>query len=275
MKSTAICLILLVAAVGIVYPDSAITLKNWKLDGEMERFAPDNLWELINGAADAYISYGFVGLRAFEVVNGALRFMVHIYDMAKPLWAFGIYRSENPPLATALKIGAESQFSDYLAVMLSGRYYVKIESIKGKAVAENCRSLMEEILAQLGGEDRFPDELNLLPRDHLLPQSEQYILEHFLGVTELGNALLGKYQEGEHSYRLFVMPNQDVDAFFADLPPEWKRMTIGKGEAFYLRQIPYIGPVGLSVHQGTLMGIVDVKDEKLLRRIFLEQLARN
>jgi len=275
MKKSALVLLIILACTLISAAKDQIHLKSWTLEGQVDIYHPNNLWELINGAADSYLSYGFIELRAFEVSRNSLHFIVHVYDMGSPLSAFGIYRSENPPVSDSVKIGAETQFSDYLAVLLSGRYYVKVESIKGKVSDENSRSLIEEIHTFLGSQNDFPAELSLLPQEHVAPLSESYVLDSFLGVTELRNALMAFYQDRESRYRLFVMPNQDVDAFFQSLAQSWKRQQMGKGVPVYVRDIPYIGPVGISVRKGTLVGIVDLKDEGLMKKILLEWVEKD
>ncbi len=247
-----------------------IQLKGWTLQGQMDVYEPDNLWELINGAADAYLSYGFKELKAFELTAGQLHYMVHIYDMGNPLSAFGIYRNENPPLDDSVAIGAETQFSDFLAVMFSGRYYVKVESIKGKVSEGNSRSLMEELYSVLGGGETFPAELALLPAEGKRPETEYYIRDNFLGVSELSNALFARYERDGLTFRRFVIPNQDPNAFLGVLPPSWSRTQMAENTEIYQREIPYIGLVGIMVHGGTLCGVVDIKDEVVMRQLLNE-----
>ncbi len=253
----------------------AVRLKSWIVEGDVENYQQDNLWELIDGAAETFLSYGFAELRAFECSMGTLRFMVHIYDMGSPLSAFGMYRSENPPVADSVRIGAEAQFSDYLAVMLTGRYYVKVETIKDKTVFENCGSLFEELVAFLGDEDGFPAELSLLPRKDMVPLSESYVHESFLGVTELHHVLFARYQSGETAYRRFVITGCDAGEFMKALPPTWKRSILENGLEVRIREIPYIGPAGLVIRNGKAYGVADVRDEVKARKILESWTGKN
>lgn len=263
--------VMLLVALGLC-AEAPLDLKAWRIDGQVDRYGPDNLWELIDGAADAFLAYGFQELRTFECLKEPLRFMVHIYDMGNPLSAFGMYRSENPPLPDSVPIGAETQFSDYLAVMLCGRHYVKVETIRDKASAENCRSLIEELHGALGGRSDLPAELSLLPGTDMLSKSAAYTRENFLGLAELMNALSAKYRCGETTYRRFVIPNQAAEPFLKSLPSNWRRCELRPAVPLLLCEIPYIGLVGITAYQGLAIGIVDIREEDRLRQILLDWL---
>lgn len=268
MKRISLILALIISVCCAAAESDELRLKSWTIQGEVERYQTDNLWELINGAAEVILSYGFQDLRAFECSAGPLRFMVQVYRMESPLSAFGIYRSENPPLEDSFRIGAEAQFSDYLAVMLTGNCYVKVETIRDKAVYENCATLLEELCQALGGGDGFPDEFSLLPQTDMIPQSQGYIHENFLGVEELHHVLFARYRSGTAAYRLFVVTGCRAGAFMASLPGGWDQSGIEKKTQIRIREIPYIGPVALAVRGGIVSGIVDVRDRTLLAELF-------
>lgn len=271
MRARSVVLCAVLCALPLI-AQQPLTLKTWTIHPPVETYQPGNLWELINGAADAFVSYGLGEMQAMECSQGDLRFSVHLYDMKTPLNAFGIYRTENPPVVDAQKLGAEAQFSDYLAVMLTGRYYIKVESIKGKADAENCHSLLQELFVALGGGADWPMELAMLPEKGRLEQSEFFVKEDFLGIKQLQDCLFARYREGELAYRLFVIPGHPPEAFLSTLPEGWKKEPFGNKGFLYLIDLPYIGPVGLSLFDGDLLGIVDIKDEAVMKRVLLEQL---
>jgi hypothetical protein len=271
MKNLASLLCLLLCALPLI-AQQPLTLKAWTMDTPVETYQPRNLWELINGAADAFVSYGLIEMRAMECSQGDLRFSVHVYDMGSPLNAFGIYRTENPPLGDSHKLGAEAQFSDYLTVMLTGRYYVKVESIKGKTDEASSRSLLEELLGSLGGGSDWPPELGRLPSKGRLDESEFFVKTDFLGLSQLKDCLFARYREGELNYRLFIIPGHQPEAFLTTLPEGWKKESFGKKAYLYRIDLPYIGPVGITRVGDELLGIVDIKEESVMKRVLLERL---
>jgi hypothetical protein len=271
MKNLVSLFWILVCALPLI-AQQPLTLKTWTRDTPVETYQPGNLWELINGAADAFVSYGLVEMRAMECSQGDFRFSVHVYDMGTPLNAFGIYRTENPPLGDSKKLGAETQFSDYLAVMLTGRYYVKVESIKGKADEANTRSLLQELHENLEVKTEWPLELTRLPEKGRLEQSEFFVKTDFLGLSQLKDCLFARYREGELTYRLFIMPGHQPEPFLATLPDGWKKESFGEKAYLHHIDLPYIGPVGITRVGDELLGIVDIKEESVMKRVLLERL---
>ena len=65
-------------------------VEGWTLAGEVTAKAPDNLWEYNNGAAEAFLAYGFQGLSYADLKAGELVVTVEIYDMGSPINAYGI-----------------------------------------------------------------------------------------------------------------------------------------------------------------------------------------
>jgi len=121
-------------------PDAAA---GWAWREQPRTYAPDTLYEYINGAADLYLSYGFeeVAVADYVQTEGADGWItVDIYDMGAPLHAFGIYGSERPPDVEAFPVGAQGYVCEGLIAFWQGDYYVKV------------------MLDQLLGEDNFRSE---------------------------------------------------------------------------------------------------------------------
>jgi hypothetical protein len=71
------------------------------------RFYTSDLYQYIDGGAEAYHGYGMVTLAHQEFKAGAAEVTIDLYDMGDPLRAFGIYASERSPEYRFLDIGAE------------------------------------------------------------------------------------------------------------------------------------------------------------------------
>jgi hypothetical protein len=266
MKKILTIVFLLGAAVAGLGQYSPTSLTGWTVTTPVDTYHPHNLWEIINGAADAFVAFGFQELNTFEVQKDTLEYAVYIYNMGTPLNAFGMYRTENSPSDTAADIGIETQFSDYLTVMLKGSYYVKIETINGHTSRENCESLIIALADSLEGNDTLPEEISLLPKQNQVPNSVRFIKENFLGVSELSNCLYARYHSGKDEYRIFVMlPGNEKSAKKpADqLKGRWE-MIDNLPFTAYRRTIPYTGPVGIVKKQEYLIGISGIKDENEL-----------
>ena len=77
-------------------PQGFLTIAGWSPQGEPATYDADGLWELINGAADTFLSYGFETVTVQQYSAGDVTASVAAYDMGTPLNAFGVYRAEAP-----------------------------------------------------------------------------------------------------------------------------------------------------------------------------------
>ncbi len=70
-------------------------VKEWNLDVGDQVYNPDNLWDLINGAADAYLSYDFRNLYTAVYSDTDDKFVkVYIFKHGDDKNAFGIDSQE-------------------------------------------------------------------------------------------------------------------------------------------------------------------------------------
>ncbi|MBW2324757.1 MAG: hypothetical protein JRF41_14850 [Deltaproteobacteria bacterium] len=123
----------------------------WKAVGGVKRFKPENLYEIINGAAELYLAYDvrdmifisfekdtdsafFIDLSIYDVrdmifisfekdTDSAFFIDLSIYDMGSPANAFGVFsvgRSSGDP---SLNFGREGYYQNGSYYIWKGRYY--------------------------------------------------------------------------------------------------------------------------------------------------------
>jgi len=86
------------------FPD----MTGWKKTEGPTSYAPDSLYQYINGAAEVYLSYDFRELTVVTYENANEdSITIEIYRHATPNDGFGIYSQEKPRSGSYLKIGAE------------------------------------------------------------------------------------------------------------------------------------------------------------------------
>jgi hypothetical protein len=187
----------------------------WSRTGEGRRFGAGDLWELINGAAEQYLAYGFQELVTADYAHaeGAVEATLEIYRMADPLHAFGIYSHEASPSSEFLEVGVEACFTRNVLAFWSGPYYVKITAFEeapqlGTALAE----LAAATSGLLGEPGARPIELARFPRSNLVPRSFKYVPADVLGQSYLTRAFEAQYSEGTVTSRLLILPLETPDA---------------------------------------------------------------
>ena len=97
--------------------------------GRVRRFSRDTLYEYVNGHAEYYISAGFEGLAVAEYgadPQGQPSLVVNLWDMGKPLHAFGVLMDEAGPDAVALEGETLGFRSGNSLSAAHGRYYLQL-----------------------------------------------------------------------------------------------------------------------------------------------------
>ncbi len=226
-----------------------------------ESYGPDQLWEQINGGADAYLAYGFRSLDYREIAGGELVVALETYRMGSALNAYGIYRLENAEVADTLDLGAAAcLLAPYEAHLLDGDRYIKASTIEGELDASNARVLLTA-LASPGA--ALPGELSLLPTRGRVGGSEGYTRKSYLGLKELRRCLHADYRLDETDCVFFLMlpeENESVSDLATTLGERWEERGV-KGQTLLLRSVPYQGTVALLITELGLLGLTGFEDE--------------
>lgn len=165
----------------------------FKLSKPVEFYDSGNLFELINGQAVFYLSYGFLKLDHGFYEKEGVSYKVDVYEVRDVLSALGCYREQKDDDAADMNVGTEGYVLDYLASFYKNRYYVEIVPVS-EGVVKDMTLLAGHVAKNIPGNIEIPKELSLFPSDGLIPESESYIGENLLSYTFLGHGLVAKYQ---------------------------------------------------------------------------------
>ncbi len=197
-----------------VYLPSKKDIKEWKMTEKPRFFQADNLWEYINGGADAYLAYGFqeVVTVTYENKNKNLDAIIDIYQMKDPLNTFGIYSSERSPNYNYIKIGVEGYIAGSSLNFWKGSYYIKIVShSESKDIQDEMKKLAKIIdskITETGGE---PEEIKMFPEEGLNKKSVRYISQNVLGQSYFQNGFTADYKINGKEMKIFLifLANED------------------------------------------------------------------
>jgi hypothetical protein len=270
IKKTLVSACLLVAVLSCqTAPDGFITIEGWQPQEVAARYDAEGLWELINGAADTFLSYGFEGVTVQDFTSNGVSVTVSAYDMGTPLNAFGIFRTEAPPDGEVLDIGGGAVVSPpYQGLLRKDRHYVKVDVLEGELDQATGSSLLEAIARALPGADGLPPEFAALPASGMVSGSAQFSGSGLLGLAELDNCVHASYRDdaGEE-FRAFVVLVEDeeaADALWTELSAEWTAAEVDGAPMLY-REVPYSGLVGLAGGPKGLLGVADCVDLQQLQ----------
>ncbi len=169
-------------------------------------YSPGNLYEYIDGGAEAFVGYDFVALAHAVYQRGDAEITVDVYDMGRPDNAFGIYSSERSPEYSFISIGAEGYQGDLLINFLHDRYYVKLSAFsdtqKGPGLLE---PFARWISSAVGTAPSLPKPLSLFPAANLLPHTQTFVLRSPLGREFLSPAYTARYSLAANTETVVVL----------------------------------------------------------------------
>ena len=258
----------------------------WQLS-ENHHYLPENLYNYINGAADFFVSYGFVKLVGAEYVSGPGKqenLVVDIYDMGSKLNAFGIFQSKRDPESKSLKIGAGAFGGKRYVFFYKDRFYVEIQSYLPSGKDGDIAVIMaQKVAGEIPGNCIPPFELNYLPDASRVTGSEMYITGGILGHAFLDKGLVSDYTIGDSVVKAFVtfFPSREhaVEALdqykrYINAAGETWQLLNGFGERGFFSKEPYQKTVLVAQMSHFVVGVANLshaeKGKELLKRIMRE-----
>jgi len=189
-------------------------MDGWTLAGPPQVFAPDTLYDYINGGSDLYLKYDFEELAVVEYRKGAMSVSAEVYRHRTPDHAFGIYSQERVPSAEFLAIGAQGYYENGVCNFIQGGNYVKLS---GENTGTDDRATLlgfaRRISAKLPGPSALPEVLSAFPAEGKKANAEKFIAKDFLGYGYLHAGFTADFERSGRRYQLFVIVGDDpVDA---------------------------------------------------------------
>jgi hypothetical protein len=231
----------------------------------VREYAADNLWEYINGAAELLVEYDVQTCHTADLTSDGLVVTVDLYDMGTPLNAFGVFSRERAGTRVPLPGATEAAISPpYLALLLKGSTYVKVNALEGELTDAGARALLGAIAQSLPGEPGYPAEIDLLPEAGRIAGTEGFQREGCLGLSELRDCMVAQYthEVGQPWQGFAVLPPEgsSVESLWRVLASEWEALDHG-GRAVLYREIPYQGLVGVVRVGERLLGVSGATDQ--------------
>jgi hypothetical protein len=183
-------------------------VEGWTIADKVESFTPENLYDRINGAADAFLSCNFAEMTqlSYNRIHSDTYITIQCYRHDTPPDAYCIYAGERFPEAEFLPIGAEGYREPQVLNFLSGNVYVKMETHDKSAEANEALEKIARTLAgKIDAAPALPVLLQQLPEAHKVERSELYISQSFLAHKFLHSAYTAQYQEDGNEYRRFII----------------------------------------------------------------------
>jgi len=239
-------------------------MKGWKLVVSSDVYTPGNLWDLINGAAESYISYDFVDLHLADYQDKeGMEIHTEVYRHSSPNNAFGIYSSERSPEYNFQDLGTQGYLDEGVLNFVTGQFYVKLYSTgSDDGIQESLLEIGRSVSDHLEQENEWPHLLTLFPVDGKREHTDHYVRENFIGLNFLHSAFTAEY---DGDYRLFVIKGRDKEEIF-DMVSAYLAFT--KQEINYKKETSFIikdrynGDIPVVLTGSFMAGVIDGADNE-------------
>ncbi len=150
------------------YLPQAAELQEWEPAGTAQHVVGDDLFLLINGAAEIYHEYGFkqaitLGFKHKDQPSGG--FNLEIYEMQNPAAAYGVYTFKTGEAGKLIDVGNEGLLEDYYLNFWKGNFLVTVIGFDSKK--ETLAGIIQAakiVNAKIKETGQKPKLLRLLPK---------------------------------------------------------------------------------------------------------------
>jgi hypothetical protein len=180
--------------------------EDFGLEDPVRFYDESNLFEYIDGQAEGFIAYNFQALASATYIRGDDTVVVDVYDMEKPIQAFGVYSTFRSPLNEFVEIGRQGFKSAEGYMFWKGRYCVEVSAdiADEQAMYAAAEAAAKAVDARIPGADFALELLDLLPGGGKTANSEKYVLHAVIGQGFLDNGVTAEYPYAGGVARLFV-----------------------------------------------------------------------
>lgn len=238
---------------------SAVT--GWTQSGAVRLVDAQHLYELIDGAAEKYVSYGFRQLARTDYRQPRTSFVVtvEVYDMGAELGAFGQYsmilsdgRDPSTLQASAQALGGGGFLGSTQLVFWKGQHLVQVnltdegdeadEAAMRSVAAQALPRFGAAVAAALPGATSAPAPPAGLASEGMVWGGLSYLANSAFGAERTGPAWVGHYRSADGArYRLAVLSRANVEearAAFSALRASGATAISGLGDEAFAARAP-------------------------------------
>ena len=260
------------ADVKVVFPK----LKGYEIVKDYPVYIPDNLWDYINGGADAYLNYGFTDLHIAEYVKGENRIKVEVYHHKNNVYAYGMYALERSPDYQFIDLGIQGYAENSLVNFVKGPWYVKVSTYtEDKKTGDLILKLANNVEKGLEGRSKIPEVLDYFPKEEKILNSESFIADNYLGYSFLNEVYTSGYKHNDKPFVVFILSPKNIEKseeIVENLLSKAKSSTVLK-EGIVSVEDPYNGTILIKRIEKSIFGCMGNEDPDLFNNYINKMLG--
>lgn len=252
-------------------------IEGYQKNGDIEIYNPDNLYDIINGAADSYLKYDFEELSLVTYKGDADQFLkIEIYRHSNNANAFGIYSNERPLKGNWLDVGAQGYYESKILNFYKGQYYIKLMGYKIDNIDELLLSVAKMVAENMEGNNELPKLLELFPTKGRINYSGRYIHKNFLGYKSLSEAFTMDYEVDGKDFKMFIIQKSDLkdcrkmlEDYFASIKMDGNNIKEGNIKI----KDTYQGEINILWLGNNVIGVLNNDDTQISEK-YLEAMSK-
>ena len=196
--STLLCTLLLAVPAGAQDFLNCHFAPGWEQQGAKRQYASDNLFEYKDGAAEGYLSFGFVKMQGVTCASSGNTLDIDVSEMTDADSAYGMFAANADQNAPVAKLGMGGQIQKQSATFAKGKYYVELTETAtdpDKDDTPTMQTFANGIVVLLSGRETPPTILDWFITDDVV--SRRMIPESVLGLSQLKRGYVAKYKQGQ------------------------------------------------------------------------------
>ena len=181
-------------------------IPSWKITQDDPVYTANNLWDIIDGAADLYLEYAFVDLHIARYIStDSIEVKVELYRHASDVDAFGMYSQERDTSYHFIPLGVQGYIQQGVLNFLTGCYYLKLSTYQtGEKAQESLSIIGGRLEERLKQHNAIPQLFTVFPSAGKLMNTELYVAHNFLGYRFLNSAYVTTYKDSS-AFKVFLM----------------------------------------------------------------------
>jgi len=267
-------------------PFAGLARRGWRMAEPVRIFAPESLYEEIDGEAELYLPYSFRELRVAILSPGdrpGAQVRLELFRHGDPRDAYGIYSQYRFPGQETIRVGSsEAIRSDTSLDFYQGEFFVRVRAVSRETTQDDLERLGRDLAAHLPGTGAFPRETEVLRIPGSMQGPVVFHRRAALGYEALAPCFEAKIDDGKISGRLLLLTDEDVgsrSALFEKLKRElpgfslegrgYSRASLASGTLWLLsRERYHLGFAGKTTREQAeaILTAVDNRASLILRK---------
>src|SRR5512138_3624726 len=198
-------------------------VSGWDAAEAVQTYGREDLFNLVDGQADAFFAYGFeqVAVRRYQNAAGT-RLNVEVWQLTNPADAYGLFHSGMAGQPAAIGVEGDSDPGRRLAFWQE-RYFVSLTTLEA-IPDETLWTFAKEIAQRLPSGGECPTIVKRLPAEGLVENSALFFHEeisiqmeiwlggeNILGLSQDTNGVVARYAWGDQKARLLLVEYPSAD----------------------------------------------------------------